>query len=114
MHFYTQEHLPFYIHNIQTDMSWGRIYLIEVAEWFGYCNRCSTIEQVGNRTGTRRMYRHWTFVVVVMFPYIGLYLWLTPANHIIVSGDPEVCIFITSPPPELNFPVKFSFIIFSF
>ena len=38
-----------------------------------------------------------------MYPYIGLYLWLTPANYI-----------NTSPPPELNFPVKFSFSIFSF
>ena len=28
------------------------IYLIEVAEWFGYCKRCSTIEQVDNHTGT--------------------------------------------------------------
>ncbi len=32
------------------DMSREGIYLIEVAEWFGCCNRCSTIEQVGNTT----------------------------------------------------------------
>ena len=34
-------------------MSQEGIYLIEVAEWFGNSNRYSTIEQVGNRTGTR-------------------------------------------------------------
>ena len=35
-------------------MSPEGIYLIEVAEWFGYW--CSTIEQVGNRTGTGRVF----------------------------------------------------------
>ena len=36
-------------------MSRERIYLFEDTEWFGYCNRFSTIEQVGNRTGTRHV-----------------------------------------------------------
>ena len=37
-------------------MSREEICLIEVAEWFDYRNRCSTIEQVGNCTGTRRVF----------------------------------------------------------
>ena len=38
------------------DMSREGIYLIEVAKWFGYFNRCRTIEQVDNRTSTRRVF----------------------------------------------------------
>ena len=37
-------------------MSREWIHLIEVAESFGFCNMCNTIEQVGNRTGTRRVF----------------------------------------------------------
>ena len=37
-------------------MSWEGIYLIQVSEWFGNCYRCSTIEQVDNRTGTGRVF----------------------------------------------------------
>ena len=49
-------------------MSWEGTYLIEVGE----CNRCSTIEQVGNRTGTRCVFvptldvRH--LIVIVHVP----------------------------------------------
>ena len=38
------------------DMCQEVIYLIEVAERFGYSNRCSTIEPVDNRTGTKRVF----------------------------------------------------------
>ena len=37
-------------------MSREGIYLIEAAEWFGYCNMCSTIEQIDKRTGTERVF----------------------------------------------------------
>ena len=38
------------------DMSQEWICLIEIVEWFGYCNRYSTIKQVGNYTGTRHVF----------------------------------------------------------
>ena len=37
-------------------MSQEEIFLIKVTEWFGYCNRYSTIERVGNRTGARPVF----------------------------------------------------------
>ena len=37
-------------------MSWEGIYLIDVAEGLGYCNRSSTIKQVGNHTSTRHVF----------------------------------------------------------
>ena len=37
-------------------MSQEGIYSIEVAEWFGYCDRGSTIEQVGNCTSTKHVF----------------------------------------------------------
>ena len=95
-------------------MSQEGIYLIKVAEWFGYCNRYSTIEQVGNRTGTRCGFVPTLDGRSQMYFYIGLYLCLTLAKHITVRGGPK-CMhvhYITS--PKLNFPVKFSFNIFSF
>ena len=36
------------LNDFVSDMSSKGIYLIDVAEEFGYCNRYSTIEQVGN------------------------------------------------------------------
>ena len=47
-------------------MSQEGIYLIEVAEGFGYHNRCCTIERVEIVLVLEMCsYRHWTVVVVV-------------------------------------------------
>ena len=38
------------------DISQEGVYLIDVAGWFGYCNRWCTIEQLGNRNDTGRIF----------------------------------------------------------